>query len=141
MQQLENIIARLSELIVNVEDGAKNQFDLGDLTATQMHYLEAIARSGNPNMTELSEKTGLTKPTIKVAIDKLIEKDVVYKVRSDSDRRTTHLHLTDKGELLNQRHDFAHRQLALLFKKSLSDSELEQLTVLLSKILNTPFSK
>jgi len=65
----------------------------------------------------------------------LIERDCVYKVRSDQDRRNTHLHLTEKGILLNQMHDFAHKSIAELFSKKLSKQEIEKFIELINKTI------
>ena len=134
MEKLVKIIEKMSHEIVQMEEAAKEQFNFKELTLTQLHYLETINQLLNPNLTELSSEMSLTKPTVKVAIDKLIQKDLIYRVRSDEDRRSTHLHLTEKGKLINQMHDYAHRRLAELMINYLEPVEKEQLEFLLDKI-------
>ena len=135
MEKLVKTIASMSRKIVLMEESAKEQFNFKELTLTQMHYLETINQLRNPNLTELSSEMNLTKPTVKVAIDKLIEKDFICRVQSDDDRRSAHLHLTEKGKLINQMHDYAHRRLAELMIKNLeSRTEQDQLVILLDKI-------
>ena len=70
------------------KESAKEQFNFNELTLTQMNYLETINNLHNPNLTELAAEMKLTKPTVKVAIDKLIEKDFITRVKSDEDRRS-----------------------------------------------------
>ena len=135
MKKLTDIVARLSSLVVNTEEAAKGQFNLDSLTHTQMLYLETISLLGNPNITELAVKLKLTKPTVTVAVDRLIERDYVIKIRSDADRRSAHLHLTEKGKLINQMHDYAHKLIAEAIVKRLEKEEVELLTALLSKAL------
>jgi DNA-binding MarR family transcriptional regulator len=77
----------------------------------------------------------LTKPTITVLVDKLIEKELVYKVQSDADRRNTHLHLTERGKLINQMHEYAHRRMAEEIDKKVNREEMTQLLRLLEKIV------
>lgn len=134
MENLVKIIAIFSHKIGQMEEAAKEQFSFSDLTLTQMNYLETIYQLHNPNLTELSSELNLTKPTVKVAIDKLIEKDYIYRVQSDEDRRSTHLHLTEKGKLINQMHDEAHRRMAEMIKNNLDTSEQKELVVLLEKV-------
>jgi DNA-binding MarR family transcriptional regulator len=76
----------------------------------------------------------LTKPTVKVAVDKLIEKGFIYRVKSDEDRRSAHFHLTVKGKLINHTHDFAHRQMAEQIAQKLDATELGLLEMLLEKV-------
>lgn len=134
MEKLVKIIAKMSREIVQMEEAAKEQFNFKELTLTQMHYLETINQLLNPNLTELASEMNLTKPTVKVAVDKLIEKDLIYRVQSDEDRRSAHLHLTEKGKLINQMHDYAHRRLAELMIKNLEGTEQSQLVALLEKV-------
>jgi len=134
MEKLVESIAKLSREIGHMEEAAKEQFDFKELTLTQMNYLETISQMGNPNMTELAAELRLTKPTVKVAIDKLIEKDFLYRVKSDEDRRSAHLHLTVKGKLINHTHDFAHKQMAELITRKLDHTEVSLLAMLLEKV-------
>ena len=132
---MEEIIAKLSAYMARMEEEAKEQYSFKDLTLTQMHYLEMISELENPNLTELATAMKLTKPTITVLVDKLIEKELIYKVQSDADRRSTHLHLTERGKLINQMHEYAHRRIAEQIDKKINADEMTQLTVLLEKIM------
>lgn len=132
---MEEIIAKLSAYMSRMEEEAKEQFNFKDLTLTQMHYLEMISELQNPNLTELAVAMKLTKPTITVLVDKLIEKELVYKVQSDADRRSTHLHLTERGKLINQMHEYAHRRIAEQIEQKIDAEEMAQLILLLEKIM------
>lgn len=135
MERLINLISRLSALMGQVEEAAKEEYRFNELTLTQMHYLETINNLENPNLTELAAEMNLTKPTITVIVDRLIEKDFVVKVKSDDDRRSAHLHLTEKGKQINQMHDHAHRILAGLFTKGLSGTEQTIFIEILDKVI------
>ena len=134
MEKLVEMIARLSLEIGRLEESAKEQFNFNELTLTQMNYLETINDLHNPSMTELASEMKLTKPTVKVAIDKLIEKGFIYRVKSDEDRRSAHLHLTVKGKAINHMHDFAHKQMAELIAGKLDKAEVALLELLFEKV-------
>lgn len=134
MEKLIEGVAKLSGMMAQMEEDAKEQFSLSSLTLTQMHYLEVINHLGNPSLTELAQSLRLTKPTVKVAVDKLIGKDYIVKVRSDADRRSAHIHLTEKGKLINQMHDFAHRRIAETIAKRINQDEIAQLVEILEKL-------
>ena len=129
------MIARLSGYMGRMEEEAKEQYNFKDLTVTQMHYLETISELENPNLTELAGALKLTKPTVTVLIDKLMEKDLVYRVQSDADRRSTHLHLTEKGKLINAMHGYAHRRMVEDIQKRITADEMEQFIYVLQKFL------
>jgi DNA-binding MarR family transcriptional regulator len=136
MKDLVRIVSKLTNLFGQSEEEAKEQFQLLSLTHTQLHYLETVNMLHNPNITELSKSLKLTKPTVKVAVDKFIEKEFMYKIQSDNDRRSAHLHLTEKGKLINQMHDYHHKRLAESFSRKLNKEELETLIELLNKVLS-----
>ncbi|MDP4277294.1 MAG: MarR family transcriptional regulator [Bacteroidota bacterium] len=134
MEKIVTIISKLSHNLAEMEELAREQLNLKELTAAQMHYLEIINDLGNPNITELATEMNLTKPTVTVGLDKLIQKGYVAKIQSDEDRRSSHLHLTKKGMLINQMHEHAHTKFAELMQETLEPAELEQLTGLLEKL-------
>lgn len=135
MKKIVDTISKLTHMMSNMENAAKEEFNLSNLTFTQMNYLEAIFQLGNPNITELAAFIKLTKPTVKVSIDRLIEKEYVFKVQSDEDRRSSHLHLTKKGEQINEMHEYAHKCIAESISIKLTKEELIKLTELLNKVL------
>ncbi|MCK9312341.1 MAG: MarR family transcriptional regulator [Bacteroidales bacterium] len=134
MDKIVNIIAKLSQNLGEMEELAREQLNIKELTTAQMHYLEVINEMSNPNITELATEMRLTKPSVTVALDKLIKKGYVTKIQSDEDRRSSHLHLTKKGMQINQMHEHAHAQFAELMLEAFEPKELEVLTVLLEKL-------
>lgn len=135
MDKIIPIISKISQTLGEMEELAKDHFGLQELTLTQMHYLEVMNSLQNPNITELASALQLTKPTVTVALDKLIEKEYLIKVQSDEDRRTSHLHLTEKGRSINQMHEYAHRRFAEFMSENLDADELQQLLLLLEKMV------
>jgi DNA-binding MarR family transcriptional regulator len=135
MNELKKIIEKLSGMMGQMEENAKEQYNFSGLTLTQMHYMEVINNLGNPNLTELASALRLSKPTVTVAVEKLIEKDYLFKVKSDADRRSQHIHLTEKGHLINGMHDYAHGKIAEYMRRNLNDDELKQLVRLLGKVV------
>ena len=135
MDNLIPIISKISHSLGEMEELAKDHFGLQELSLTQMHYLEVMNSLQNPNITELASALQLTKPTVTVALDKLIEKEYLIKVQSDADRRTSHLHLTEKGRSINNMHEYAHRRFAELMSENLDTEELQQLVIILEKMV------
>ena len=136
MDKIIPIVSKISHTLGEMEELAKEHFGLQELTLTQMHYLEVMNSLQNPNITELASALQLTKPTVTVALDKLIEKEYLVKVQSDADRRTSHLHLTERGRSINNMHEYAHRRFAELMTENLEEDELQQLLLLLEKVVD-----
>ncbi len=135
MKELEEIMAKLTAYMARAEEEAKEQCGFNDLTITQMNYLEMICQLTNPNLTELAIAMKLTKPTVTVLVDRLIEKELIYKMKSDADSRSAHLHLTEKGRMINEIHEFAHKRMAAEIQKRINSDETTELMRLLDKIV------
>ena len=131
---LKEKMVKFTRLISVAEEGAKEQCETQDLTTTQLNYLEIIGELGNPTITELASAMGLTKPSVTIVVDRLAAKGFVRKVHSDTDKRSSHLHLTELGEQINKRHDYAHDYMIDLIARKLSENELKSFTLLLDKI-------
>ncbi len=134
-ENIKSSIARFSRLISDAEEKAKNLYGFKDLSSAQISYLETIGELDNPNITELAAAMGVKKPSATVAADRLITKGCIYKTHSDADRRSAHLHLTEIGKHVNQRHDFAHGHLADRIEESLTEQERQQFILLLNKVV------
>ena len=128
----ENIV-KFTRLISAAEEEAKGQY-AQDLTATQLNYLEIIGELHNPTITELASAMGLTKPSVTIVVDRLVAKGFVRKVHSDIDKRSSHLHLTELGEQINKRHDYAHDSVIDLIEKKLDRNEVKLFTLMLDKM-------
>ena len=134
MYTLVESIAALTQNIFSVEENVKTDYSFSDLSITLMNYLETIAKLDNPSVSELAVALHLTKSTVSINLDKLIEKEYIKKIQSDKDKRVMFLHLTPKGEQVNQLHDEVHKQIAFSFSEKLSSAELEILRILFDKL-------
>jgi DNA-binding MarR family transcriptional regulator len=133
IEELINIILNKSEQLEELE---KQKTDLKDLTARQLHCIELIHSMENPTLSELSKKMKITKASTSVMLDRLEQHGFIQKVKSDNDRRSAHVHLTDRGDKAAHLHAGVHKQFAMLLTMELTDSEKDILVVLLNKAIN-----
>jgi len=134
MTNFNTLISYLSDLIEKVLSETFNSYDIEDLTQQQLHYLQVIVRLHNPTITELSRELKLTKPTVTVLVDKLVSRGYVRRVPSDSDRRVTHLHIDEKGKIIEQIRKLAYKQLEKRIGSELNEAEIAILTDILKKL-------
>lgn len=132
---IEEIIEKLSQSMERYETETLNNSQLSYLTATQIHYLDAIFHLTTPNVSELASYLNVSKPTVTFAINKMAEDGYVEKNQSDEDRRFFAIHLTPKGKELAKLHDDIHKNYAEIFKQVLTKKELKTLEQLLEKVL------
>lgn len=130
LEQILKLILHSSELL---EEEMKQETDLKNLTSRQLYCIELIKTLQNPSLTELAEKMNIAKASISVMIDRLDKNKFLYKVTSDNDRRSAHVHLTKKGERAALLHTELHKRIADLLTDGMTESEKEILIVLLNK--------
>ncbi|RIH65270.1 MarR family transcriptional regulator [Mariniphaga sediminis] len=130
LEQILNTILHSSEIL---EEKMKQDSDLKDLTSRQLYCIELINKMENPSLTELADGMSIAKASISVMIDRLEKKKLIYKVTSDNDRRTAHVHLTEIGMKAASIHTDLHKRISELLTKDMTESEKEILIVLLNK--------
>lgn len=133
---LTELIEKLTHLVGDIEvEFIKTLGDAG-ITAKQLDYLEEIERLGHPNFSELAQDLGLSKPSVTAIVEKFITQGYVERVKSDQDRRTSHIHLTERGSDLLKTHVEAHSRIADIFTKNLDKKDLDALVVILNRVVS-----
>lgn len=138
---MENSLEQLLKTIIHtfdsMEEEMKGKSDMVELTSRQIFCIEQIKSLKNPNLSELAEVMRIAKPSMTVMINRLEKNQLVEKVQSDSDRRTAHLHLTEKGEKAAVLHEELHAKISDILVSDLTESEQEILIVLLNKAVRS----
>jgi DNA-binding MarR family transcriptional regulator len=132
---LTDIITLLTTEIAKIEEKTITGSRFSELTGKQMHYLEVISNLDNPNLSELAIELNLSKPSITAIIDKFEEKGFIRKVKSDEDRRVSHIHMAERGKEIEKVHNKIHMRISNMFTSKLTEGELKSLINLLSKIV------
>ncbi|MDR3574014.1 MAG: MarR family transcriptional regulator [Anaerolineaceae bacterium] len=131
---------RLIDLLIRafseMDSETTRQSELSDLSMKQIIYLEMITRLEKPTFSDLAVRFNVTKPSVTAIIAKLIQKGYVRKIQSNDDRRNFYIVLTEKGQMVNEKHQNLHRRIAERLSQKLSLTELNQLQELLNKIVS-----
>lgn len=99
------------------------------LPINQLVVLGILGDEGILSISEICKKISVSKPQMTIIIDKLVKKDLVYRVYSKEDRRIINIDLTEKGkEYL--------RSLLEMFKENLSHKLISLPREELAKLLN-----
>ena len=91
------ILRNLRRIMRAVDMHSKRLNSEYKVTAPQMICLVALRHNGLLTLSQLGEHVNLSPSTLTGILDRLEEKELVKRVRSDEDRRKILLHLTDKG--------------------------------------------
>lgn len=67
------------------------------MTAVQFRVLQIIAENGHATPTAIANRMGVTQATMTALINKLVERQLVERKRSETDRRQTNVCITPRG--------------------------------------------
>ncbi|MBP2626593.1 MAG: transcriptional regulator, MarR family [Firmicutes bacterium] len=136
VKAINSISDSMRECMRKYKEEAPDGKELFNLTITQLHYLHAIKEMGNPTITELAEKIGVQKSTVTVALNKLLQREYIEKIPSETDLRVIHVSLSMKGKKLIQIEDMGYYHFANQIIGALNEGERETFTCLLGKVIN-----
>ena len=94
------------------------------LYSSEIHTIEFVGRYPGSNITELSDKMGITKGAVSQTVNKLVKKKFVEKFRDPGNDKEVYVRLTEKGEKARKGHEDFHK---------IDESELEKYLLSLDK--------
>lgn len=95
-----DVLSALRRLMRATDLDAKKLARRTKLSTSQLLVMELLAASGELTVGHIAEKVGLAQATITVIVDRLGDRALVSRQRSDVDRRRVQVSLTEKGQQL-----------------------------------------
>jgi MarR family transcriptional regulator, 2-MHQ and catechol-resistance regulon repressor len=108
-----------------------------NLTSAQFDVVATLGNTKGLCMGDIGDKTLITKGTLTGVIDRLIQKDLVYRDVPPDNRRSVIVRLTAKGEAVFEHVFPAHIAHVQACFEKMDPTELELLTVLLNRLKQT----
>jgi DNA-binding MarR family transcriptional regulator len=133
--ELTEVLSKVVELILAQRAKAIDLAAEKDISEALLAYVSKIAELHNPTMGELAKALDVSKPSATAAVERLNHLGYVQKVKSDEDRRVSHLHLRPEGEIFAKRYAGIHQTIAEKVQSRLSQRETAELCRLLQKVL------
>ena len=128
-----DVLVNLFQEIMDIEEKALITSEFKDISVNDMHILEAIGVNSARNMSSVAKTLSVTVGTLTIAINSLVKKGYVNRVRSEEDRRVVLISLTKKGENANTHHMKFHDGMIQALMKDLDE---EQQKILVKSLLN-----
>ena len=97
------------------------------LTLSEFGVLEMLHHKGRQPVQKIAEKILVTSGTITYVIDKLLQRELVYRERCKTDKRITYVDLTNKGKMLIAETFPKHKQFLDELMQGMNVSEKEVL--------------
>ena len=137
--------ADLNELLVeiyrNIEILEESELKKSrmNLSISEIHLIELIAKAGGGmTVSELAERLKVTRPSVTVAVNKLVQKGYCEKRRREDDGRAGAVALTKAGRKVEAFHARCHRSMIREISDDLTENEKAELLRTMSRI-NTYF--
>lgn len=124
-------LVRTYQALVSYSDTHIRQFDL---TPAQFDVICTLGNTNGLCMGEIGDRTLITKGTLTGVIDRLVQKQFVYRETPADNRRSVIVHLTPAGQELFENIFPAHIAYLKSRFEHLEASELELLRVLLHRL-------
>ena len=106
-----------------------------DLTSVQYAALNMIQEVPGIDQASLSNMIAFDKTTIVKVLDRLVDKSLITRTRSETDRRLNHLHVTPKGtQVLKEIHPMLDRSDKRILAP-LSESDQRKFMEMLSRLV------
>lgn len=97
MERIDSCLIALRRILRATETYARELAQSAGLTAVQFRALQLIAEKGHCTAKEISQRMIVSQATVTALIDKLVQKGLVTREKSSTDRRQTNIRLTELG--------------------------------------------
>lgn len=106
-----------------------------NLSISEMHLLEQIGKDeAGMTVSEIAQKQNVTKPSVTVAVNKLVQKGYCEKLPVEGDGRAVLVRLTRLGSRVNAVHARFHRNMIREVTRDLTEQEKEKLTAIMKRL-------
>ena len=128
-----DILVNLFQEIMDIEEKALITAEFKNISVNDMHIIEAIGTGDPKNMSTVAKLMSVTVGTLTIAINNLVKKGYVSRVRSEEDRRVVLIFLTEKGKRAYQHHREFHDGMVKALVEGLDEGQQK---ILVKSLLN-----
>ena len=129
-----DVLVNLFNEIMDIEARAIITPEFKDITNNDMHVIEAVGIGDPRNMSAVAKLLSITVGTLTIAVNNMVKKGYIERVRSKEDRRVVLVSLTEKGKKAYQHHKRFHEEMVQSLLKGLSDQEISTLVTALTNL-------
>lgn len=113
--------------VLDMEHKALINGTFKEISINDMHIIDAIGIQEARNMSAVAKTMSVTVGTLTTAINNLVKKGYVSRIRSAEDKRVVLLSLTDKGVAAYQKHAAFHKRMVQTVMDGFEGEEMELL--------------
>lgn len=128
-QKLNELLVGVYRQINKIEEKALKQLGPSDLSINELHLLEAVGkdRKNGRTVSDIACDQDITLPSVTAAVNKLMKKGYVEKIKAEHDGRVVYVRLTRLGRKMNAGHQYFHENMVRNLSDGMSEEEKEVL--------------
>ena len=131
---INDVLVNLFNEILDLEERALITGEYKNISVNDMHIIDAVGIREQKNMSTVARALNVTVGTLTIAVNNLVKKGYIQRMRSQEDRRVVLISLTELGERAYHHHKKFHEKMVLPVLKGLNVAETEALTTALTKL-------
>lgn len=132
---VNEILVKLFNDIMHIEEKAIITDEFKDISNNDMHIIEAIGITEPKNMSSVAKSLSVTVGTLTIAINNLVKKGYVNRVRSEKDKRVVFISLSNKGRSAYAHHAAFHDEMIKATVDGLNPDEIDTLVKSLNNLI------
>lgn len=129
-----DLLVMLFNEIMDMEEKVLITGSLKEISINDIHIIDAIGMQEPKNMSTVAKAMSVTVGTLTTAINSLVKKGYVTRVRSAEDKRVVLLSLSEKGASAYKKHAAFHKKMVQTVMDGLNEGELDVLATALEKL-------
>lgn len=135
IEPIEEVLITLRRLIRATDLHSKQLVKTAGITAPQLLLLRAINDQGEVTIGEIANEVSLSQATVTTILDRLEKRELLYRVRSNRDKRKVHAYLTEAGQELLQNAPLPLQEHFIRHFKDLKDWEQTMILSSLQRVV------
>lgn len=131
---LNQVLVDIFRDIIDVEETVLIKEGFSDISINDIHIIEAVGIEELKNMSCIARELSVTVGTLTIAINQLVKKNYVERMKSEVDRRQVLISLTEKGRYAYEQHQQFHQKMIYDVMAGTSEEQIDILLVTLIKL-------
>ncbi len=131
---IDELLSGTFNSILRIEERSLDNRLTHGLTIKEVHTIVAVGLHEECTMSEVALRLSVTLATLTTAVNRLVKKGYLERVRAEDDRRKVLISLTKKGRQVYRVHDLFHHQMIDEALEDLSKDEERILASALCKV-------
>ena len=135
-EAINDVLVNLFNEILDLEERALITPEYKNISVNDMHIMDAVGIREQKNMSTVARALNVTVGTLTIAVNNLVKKGYIQRVRSEEDRRVVLISLTEKGEKAFCHHRDFHEKMVLAILQDCQNHFLMEMVLAILKDLN-----